>query len=344
MTSQINTNGINTNYPVPGQNNSTQGFRDNFSQITTQLNTGAAEITDLQSKVVLKAALNNSTLNNDMANALISNASVRGFRSTTYNLGNALVGTVLVNVNQADVQYGAVTGNVTLQFGGWAPTNTESNVVLRLSVSNANAVISLPSACVSSNNNFGVTLLENYATIGDTATLTAPANTTILEYTFSTIDCGNTITVSPVNRPFQSTEVQQRTPPPTGLQGDTAGTVAVDANYFYVCTSTFDSTTVAKQMLNTFATGNVITLNNTSSLELDAPIIFTGNVFGGIVANDVYYITYISSPNIAISQTRTSGSAGSNFALTTANYSTTPAVATSYNGSNIWTRVALDAW
>ncbi len=31
--SQINTNGINTNYPVPGQNNSSQGFRDNFAQI-----------------------------------------------------------------------------------------------------------------------------------------------------------------------------------------------------------------------------------------------------------------------------------------------------------------------
>ena len=97
--SQINTNGINTNYPVPGQNNSSQGFRDNFSQIRTNLDTAANEITDLQNKVVVKAALDDTVINNDMANTLISNASTRGFRSTSYNLGNALSGTVLVNAN-----------------------------------------------------------------------------------------------------------------------------------------------------------------------------------------------------------------------------------------------------
>ena len=122
--SQINTNGINVNYPVPGENNSSQGFRDNFGQIRTNLNTAATEITDLQTKVVLKAALDNSVLNNDMANAQISNCSTRGFRGTAFNLGNALSGTVLVDVNKADVHYGTVTGNVTLQFGSWAPTNT----------------------------------------------------------------------------------------------------------------------------------------------------------------------------------------------------------------------------
>ena len=54
--SQINTNGINVNYPVPGQNNSSQGFRDNFAAIRTNINTASTEITDLQAKVVVKAA------------------------------------------------------------------------------------------------------------------------------------------------------------------------------------------------------------------------------------------------------------------------------------------------
>ena len=75
--STINTNGINVNYPIPGQNNSTQGFRDNFSAIKTNINTAGQEITELQQKVVLKEGLNNITLNNDMANTLISNASIR---------------------------------------------------------------------------------------------------------------------------------------------------------------------------------------------------------------------------------------------------------------------------
>jgi hypothetical protein len=564
MTSQINTNGINVNYPVPGENNSSQGFRDNFAQIRNNLNTGAAEITDLQNKVVLKAALDNSVLNNDMANTLISNASTSGFRATTFNLGNALSGTVLVDVNRADVHYGSVTGDVTFQFGGWAPTNTESNVVLRLTVANTEANIQLPSQCISSNNNFGVVLLENYANISGTATLTAPANTSILEYTFSTIDCGNTISVSPTNRPFQTTQVITRDPPSTGVQGDTNGTVAVstaigqvtatetantptvitantftstgstisgttltigtlasgtiatgmllsntaantyivtnisgsgsgstwtvnnsqtvgaaaingatgivgttltvgvqtsgtvqegmvlsgsgvtantwivenisgsgtgskwrvsatqyatpttingnidvitvsdttgfyrdmpitftgttfggitagttyyikevaDANsitlsstpggamltltdasgtmygnpasYVYVCTDDFNSTVYnTKEATGTQETTNIITMVNTNDLAVNAPIVFTGNVFGGLVQNQVYYIKSISSPNITISQTRVNGIAGSEVLLST---DTGNCIATVTIGSDIWKRIQLTAW
>jgi hypothetical protein len=563
--SQINTNGIDVNYPVPGKNNSSQGFRDNFAQIRTNINTAANEITDLQSKVVLKAALENSVLNNDMANTLISNASTRGFRSTTYNLGNALSGTVLVDVNRADVQFGSVVGDVILQFGGWAPTNTESNVVLRLTVANSEANISLPSQCVSSNNNFGVTLLENYANIANVATVTSPANVAILEYTFSTIDCGNTISVDPTNRPYQSTQIITRTPPSTGIQGDTNGTVAVsqsigqveatetantptvitanvatmnsstisgteltvgtlasgtiqlgmllsggsvaantyvvsnitgsgsgskwvvsvpqtlsstnltgttgiigttltvgvqtsgtvqegmiisgsgvtantwivenlsgsgsgstwrvsatqfaapatingnidvvtvsdttgfyrdmpitftgttfggitagttyyvkevaDANsitlsstpggamltltdasgtmygnpaaYMYVCTDSFGSTVYAKEATNTEQTTNIITLLNTNSLEVNSPIVFTGTTFGGLEADQVYYIKSISSPNITVSRTRFNGIAGSEVLLSTDSGN---CVATCYVGPDIWKRIQLSSW
>ena len=343
--SQINTNGINVNYPVPGENNSSQGFRDNFGQIRTNLNTAATEITDLQTKVVLKAALDNSVLNNDMANAQISNCSTRGFRGTAFNLGNALAGTVLVDVNKADVHYGTVTGNVTLQFGSWAPTNTESEVTLRLAVANVDAVISLPPQVVSSNNNFGTTLLENYTRIGNTATITAPVNTEVLEFTFTSLDCGNTISVTPTNRPFQSTQIITRTPPPTGLPGDVAGTVSVDANYIYVCTGEFDSDIYAKVVANTFNSGNIIQLNNTTNLVADAPIIFTGNVDTAntnLVANDVYYIKTIASPNITISGTRVAGTAGAEFEVgTKANANI---AATAIVGTDIWKRIELDTW
>jgi hypothetical protein len=106
--STINTNGVDVNYPVPGINNNSQGFRDNFASIKTNLNTAGTEITDLQNKVVLKQALSNTTINNDMANTLISNAATRSFRATTYNLGNALSGTVLIDVSLADVHIGTI--------------------------------------------------------------------------------------------------------------------------------------------------------------------------------------------------------------------------------------------
>lgn len=241
--STINTNGINVNYPVPGENNSSQGFRDNFASIKTNLNLAATEITDLQTKVVVKSALANTTVNNDMGNTLISNAATRGFRATTYNLGNALSGTVVVNVQSGDVQYGTIVGNVTLQFGGWAPTGTQSNVQLQLSISNSNAVISFPTEVVNANNNFGVTTLENYAVASNVATVTAPHDVSQLDYRLSSTDCGNTILIEPYNRPRKSTQITIRTPANIGNPGDLAGTTCVDSSYVYVCTATYDGTT-----------------------------------------------------------------------------------------------------
>ena len=420
--STINTNGINVNYPVPGVNNNSQGFRDNFASIRTNLNTAGTEITDLQNKVVVKSALANSTVNNDMANTLISNALTRSFRASTYNLGNALSGVVSVNVSLGDVQYGTIAANTTIQFTGWGPTSTQSNVQLQLAVSNNLAVLSFPSQVTD-----GVTTLANYANIANTNTVTVPYGVTQLDYRFSTLDCGNTITVEPFNNARIASQIQTRNIIPTGNQGDTVGDIAtsnglnqltltssnaadyfntanttqlytdmpivftgvsmeanitvgttyyvrnVSANtyftvstalgganvnlagnasptipmyanpvsYLYVCTDDYNSTEYAKSATATNTTGN-ITLNNTTSLANNAPIVFTGTTFGGITANTVYYIKAIGTGgNITISQSRTTGVADTVFTLTTASGT---CVATAYVGSDIWKRIPLTSW
>jgi hypothetical protein len=422
MSSAINTNGIDVNYPIPGQNNSSQGFRNNFNAIKTNIDTAGTEITDLQNKVVVKSALTNTTVDNNMANTLISNASTRSFRATTFNLGNSLSGTVLVDVSMGDVQYGTIAANTTFQFGSWAPTGTQSNVQLQLAISNANAVITWPSEVVVSNNNFGLTSLENYIT--GTSNISTPYNVSQLDYRLSTLDCGNTITIEPYNRPRQSTQIQQRSPAPTGFQGDVAGTVAVDpsvnqlyistsnaadyftttgnttqlykdqpivftgtsfeanitsgttyyvrnvvstntftvsssigganvnlagstgnmyanpARYLYIATDDYNSTVYSKTVANTTVTTNVITLNNTTNLVVNAPIIFAANI-AEIVANTVYYIKTISSPNITISQSRTNGVADSTLTLSS---NTTSTTANIYVGSDIWRRIPLNSW
>lgn len=50
--SNINFANINENFPVAGQDNDTQVFRDNFDSIKTALETAKTEITDLQDNVV----------------------------------------------------------------------------------------------------------------------------------------------------------------------------------------------------------------------------------------------------------------------------------------------------
>ena len=59
MASQIDTTGIDALYPRAGQNNDSQGFRDNFSGIVTNLNTAQSEITALQNETFRLDATNN---------------------------------------------------------------------------------------------------------------------------------------------------------------------------------------------------------------------------------------------------------------------------------------------
>ena len=200
--SAINTNAINTNYPVPGVNNNSQGFRDNFASIKTNLDTAGSEITDLQSKVVVKQALANTTLNNDMANTLISNASTRSFRATSYNLGGAINGVTKVDASLGDVQYGTVAANsnVILQFGNWSPAGTQQTIQLNLSFNDSNSYVSFPSSLTYGNIN-GSSTLENASNVGGVLTINAPYGVTEMDYRITTIDCGNTLYIQPINRP-----------------------------------------------------------------------------------------------------------------------------------------------
>jgi hypothetical protein len=72
MTSAIVYNTITTNYPVAGQDNDSQGFRDNFTAIRAGLSTAKDEITELQTNGVdVTESINNlqgTTLTNGLYN------------------------------------------------------------------------------------------------------------------------------------------------------------------------------------------------------------------------------------------------------------------------------------
>ena len=89
MTSTINPNNIDTTYPIAGQDNDSQGFRDNFTNTKTNFTYAASELTDLQAKAILKSQLSTGgspALNNDMAGTLISNAKTSGFTEVSYSV------------------------------------------------------------------------------------------------------------------------------------------------------------------------------------------------------------------------------------------------------------------
>lgn len=56
MASNINPNNINGNFPVAGQDNDSQGFRDNFTNILNNFSYASTEITNLQNTVTNMSA------------------------------------------------------------------------------------------------------------------------------------------------------------------------------------------------------------------------------------------------------------------------------------------------
>ena len=101
MTSAINYSAINTAYPVAGVDNNSQGFRDNFTAISTGLSTAKTEISALQQNTVLTQDLATSSIPvvNNLLGSTISNGLYSQFNPVVYNLGNVTSAGSLININ-----------------------------------------------------------------------------------------------------------------------------------------------------------------------------------------------------------------------------------------------------
>lgn len=197
MTSAINPNNIDGQYPIAGQDNNSQGFRDNFTNTKTNFQYAADEITDLQNKVVLKQALDGSTLNNDMLGSVLSNAQLQDMSYTRVALGT-LGGTV--NINYASGSYQTVTtnGSITLAFTNFPAAGLFGSVTVQVTVMSTAHTLTFPSAA--SVNASGIVGYFNNV-------INFPA-TGVYTFTFSTSDGGSTITVNEQNQqltPFDAT-------------------------------------------------------------------------------------------------------------------------------------------
>lgn len=217
MTSQINPQNIDATYPVAGQPNNTQGFRDNFTATQTNFGYAKDEITDLQTKAVLKAALTGTTLDNNMNDALIYAAKIQDFSATAVAL-TTTSGPITVNYTTGHYQsLSPSTGSVTLGFTNWPASGSYGFLILRIYITNTAYTVTLPAAASQ-----GVAGIQGYA-----ANVITFGATGYYDFGFSTVDGGTTITVVDLNRPLLAAEGQT-----IGYQGaaGTGGTVTQATN------------------------------------------------------------------------------------------------------------------
>lgn len=231
MASTINTNNIDTEYPIAGQDNDSQGFRDNFTNINTNFEAAKDEIEDLQSKAILKEALIGDTLDNDMDGALIKNAQVQGFRNTVLNHGS-VSGNTPVDVSSAPYQQMTTTAAITLSFLNFSAAGTHSTVQLEIDISDVSHTVTIPAEV-----SVGNTTLQNV----DSNVITFNSvGTYILE--FSSTDNGASISVTDLTQARLANRQTLVAVPGSaqGSAGDLRGMIAADNSYIYVCTADYD--------------------------------------------------------------------------------------------------------
>jgi hypothetical protein len=184
MTSAINPNDIDGAYPVAGQDNDSQGFRDNFTNTATNFQYAADEITDLQNNVVLKAALTGTTLDNNMNGSLLYNFEASQVSGTVVPLGTDS-GTVTLDWSAGSYQTLTTGGSVTLGFTNFPASGVSASIVLRITVSSTAYTLTLPAAV-----SIGTDNLQGYASNVITF---STAGTYIFEFT--TVNGGSAISI-----------------------------------------------------------------------------------------------------------------------------------------------------
>lgn len=132
--SRINITTIDVNYPIAGQDNDSQGFRDNFSSIKSNFALAKAEIADLQSSALLTQSLNLTDSNsftpvpvdNDLQGSSINNGSYNNFHGVVHTQTvNSLTD---IDVSAAELHVFTMLTNCNFNFKNWPSTGYYAKV------------------------------------------------------------------------------------------------------------------------------------------------------------------------------------------------------------------------
>jgi len=176
MASNINSTSIDATYPVAGQDNNSQGFRDNFNIIKSNFATAKTEIETLQTDTAKKNT-NNNFAGNEINGALFRNNYIKQYSNGTKDTDFSL------SVTAGNFQTVTIGADVTITLDDWSQQN--------------NALESVVVSLVRSGGARSVTWATNGGTIKKTSdfdspvTLTSTVDPLIVE--FFTYDKGSTV-------------------------------------------------------------------------------------------------------------------------------------------------------
>jgi|TARA_A100001391_G_C5065558_1_gene277075 hypothetical protein len=177
MASNIVPGNVDETYPVAGQDNSSQGFRDNFSAIKTNFTNAKTEIEDLQTN---KA---NTNAASNFADNVVSRFEAKDTSETVYAHGN-VTGSTTLNHENGHYQTATTTAAITLAFSNFPGTGKLGRIILDIEITDVAHTITIPSAVIVADNVTG----------GDgSSNLITAVNSGRVLYEFMTPDGGTTV-------------------------------------------------------------------------------------------------------------------------------------------------------
>ena len=200
MSSNINPNNIDGTYPIAGQDNNSQGFRDNFTQTKVNFQYAADEITALQDNVVLKGALTaGGTVDNNMNGTLLYDTTMQDFAATRVDLGS-VSGTCTINYASGHYQTVVINSGITLAFTnfpvGTALIPSRQGWVTVAVTATAGQTMTLPAAVGAGDSAASLTGIQGI--LGQQITF---RETGTYEFQFHSYDGGTSIYISELTRP-----------------------------------------------------------------------------------------------------------------------------------------------
>jgi hypothetical protein len=194
--SSINPNNIDGTYPIAGQDNDSQGFRDNFTNIKNNFQFAYDELADLQSKAILKSGLSGTTLSNDMSYAQLISAQLLKSVETINNISGTK--TASFPVSWADGSYQSFTlgGSLTLTITNWPTSNLYAKLRLKIATDSGGPyTLTLGTGPTY----VGIDAIQNTDNV---SAITLAASSTFL-FELSSSDSGGTIVIQDLLRNYE---------------------------------------------------------------------------------------------------------------------------------------------
>lgn len=194
MASLVNPFNINGNYPIAGQDNDSQGFRDNFTNIKNNFIFIKQEVEDLQSKVILKSALSGSSLDNNFLGSQVKNIQTKNQSETVYDWGEK--GGATATEIQLDLALGNIhkinaTGSIKINsvIKNWPAALQWARLLLYINISSVDNTLELPSTLTTDLDG-----IPGLRTIASSNLITFTDSGDYI-FEFSSVDSGTTIFV-----------------------------------------------------------------------------------------------------------------------------------------------------